>query len=948
MPKYIIVKKYYLLIALLLSINTAFSQGSSDTGLQEAVPSHEQLVAQSTVKNIPFENIGPSVMSGRVVALAVNPEQPTEFYVAYASGGVWHTTDNGIHFTSISENAPTQNIGEIAMHWPSRTLWVGTGENNASRSSYAGIGMLRTTDNGKTWTQHGLSDSHHIGKILIHPNNPSQLVVGVTGHLYTPNEERGVFVTSDAGASWTKTLYVNDTTGIIDMAQVPGDFNTLYATAWEKDRKAWNFTGNGTHSGIYKSTDAGQNWELISTANSGFPTGEGVGRIGVAVFDANILYAIHDSQFRREKETAEKNQGLSKSDFKEMTPQEFLALPNKEIDTYLKKNGFHEKYRAENLKNQVQNGQVKPVDLATYLEDANALLFDTPVVGAEVFKSEDGGATWVKTHEDYLNGVYYSYGYYFGHIHVAAYDANKIYIYGVPFLTSNDGGQNFEYLSKPNVHSDHHALWINPKRPGHLINGNDGGVNITYSDGEHWSKNNSPQVGQFYALNVDHETPYNVYGGLQDNGVWKGPHNARQDSRWQASGQYPWTEIIGGDGMQVAIDNRDSNTVFTGYQFGNYYRINLETASFKKIQPKHELGESPLRFNWQTPIALSTHNQDILYLGSHKLHRSFNQGDDWEAISPDLTLGGKKGNVAYGTITTFSESPFQFGKLYVGTDDGQVQATSDAGASWRLLSADFPKNLWVSRITASSHHENRVFVSLNGYRNDDFTAYVYKSDDNGLTWQRISSNLPAAPVNDIIEDPVQENILYVGTDRGVYVSFNGGGLWEPFDKGLTSVAVHDIVIQPEAKHLLVGTHGRSIYKADISVLQEERSNLTLFPIEDISFSKRWGNSTATWRKPNQPKVVFKVYAANGGTVNWSIKDAKNRVVSSAEQLVDKGYNYIDYTLTIGKKHLPNYHKKNKKNPLESAQNGNYYLPKGTYTLSIQQAQNSASKSFTIK
>ena len=941
-------KKHFLFFAILLSTPNVFSQLSSDKAVKEGTPSHEQLVAQSTVKNVPFENIGPSVMSGRVVALAVNPKQPTEFYVAYASGGVWHTTDNGISFTSISENAPTQNIGEIAMHWPSRTLWVGTGENNASRSSYAGIGMLRTTDNGKTWTQHGLNDSHHIGKILLHPDNPNQLVVGVTGHLYTPNEERGVFVSSDAGATWTKTLYINETTGIIDMAQVPRDFNTLYATAWEKDRKAWNFTGNGTHSGIYKSTDAGQSWELISTPNSGFPTGDGVGRIGVAVFDANVLYAIHDSQFRREKETEDKSQGLSKSDFKQMTPQEFLTLSNKEIDTYLKKNGFHEKYKSENLKNQVQNGQVKPIDLATYLEDANALLFDTPVVGAEVFKSEDGGATWVKTHNEYLNGVYYSYGYYFGHIHVAAYDANKIYIYGVPFLTSNDGGKNFEYLSKPNLHSDHHALWINPKQPGHLINGNDGGVNITYSDGKHWSKNNTPQVGQFYAINIDHEKPYNVYGGLQDNGVWKGPHNAHQDTRWHASGQYPWTEIIGGDGMQVAIDNRDSNTVITGYQFGNYYRINLETESFKKIQPKHELGESPLRFNWQTPIALSTHNQDILYFGSNKLHRSFNQGDDWEAISPDLTLGGKKGNVAYGTITTFSESPFQFGKLYVGTDDGQVQGTNDAGASWNLLSTGLPKNLWVSRVTASLHHENRVFVSINGYRNDDFEAYVYKSDDNGLNWKRISANLPAGPVNDIIEDPVQENILYVGTDRGVYVSFNGGALWEPFDKGLSSVAVHDLVIQPEAQHLLVGTHGRSIYKADISVLQEERSNLTLFPIEDSPYSKRWGNRTATWRKQNQPKVVFKVYTANGGTVNWSIKDAKKTVVSSAEQQLDKGYNYIDYTLTIGKKQLTNYHRKNKKNPLESAQNGKYYLPKGTYTLTIKQGQNSSSQSFTIK
>ena len=305
---------------------------------------------------------------------------------------------------------------------------------------------------------------------------------------------------------------------------------------------------------------------------------------------------------------------------------------------------------------------VIPKDLATYLEDANALLFDTPVVGAEVFKSSDGGKSWAKTHQGYIDDLYYSYGYYFGHIHVAPKDQKKIYIYGVPILTSNDGGENFKAIGKSNVHSDHHALWINPDKPGHLINGNDGGVNITYDDGEHWMKNNSTAVGQFYAINIDYEKPYNVYGGLQDNGVWKGAHNARNDERWQSSGHNPWTSIMGGDGMQIQIDKRNSNIVYTGYQFGNYFRLDLENEKRTYIQPKHELGESPYRFNWQTPILLSSHNQDILYLGGNKLHRSMNQGDDWEAISEDLTQGGKKGNVAFRTSNNvLAESPAQFG-----------------------------------------------------------------------------------------------------------------------------------------------------------------------------------------------------------------------------------------------------------------------------------------------
>lgn len=941
-------KNLWFSICVLFAFFLVKAQPTSGEVILAAAEQHEKLQVASSVQNIPFENIGPSIMSGRVVALAVNPEQPNEFYVAYASGGVWHTQDNGISFVSITDNAPTQNIGEIAMHWPSRTLWVGTGENNSSRSSYAGMGMLRTTDNGDTWTQHGLNSSHHIGKILIDPNSPDRLVVGVTGHLYTPNVERGVYVTSDAGATWEQTLFINNETGIIDMASLSDDFNVLFAAAWEKDRKAWNFSGNGSHSGIYKSIDAGQTWRLMSTPESGFPTGDGVGRIGLAVYDADIIYAIHDSQFRREKEAKNESQGLTKSDFKTMSRNAFLDLPNNEINTYLKQNGFHEKYRAENLKNQVRNGQISPVDLATYLEDANSLLFDTPVVGAEVYKSTDGGVSWRKTHEDYLDGVYYSYGYYFGHIHVAPYDDDKIYIYGVPFLTSNDGGKSFEYLSKRNVHSDHHALWISPKQPGHLINGNDGGVNITYTDGAHWSKNNTPQVGQFYAINIDHEEPYNVYGGLQDNGVWKGPHNAKEDRRWQASGQYPWEEIMGGDGMQVAIDSNNSNIVYTGYQFGNYYRLDLASDSYEAVQPKHELGEAPLRFNWQTPIALSSHNQDILYLGSNKLHRSFNQGDDWKAISPDLTKGGKKGNVAYGTITTFSESPFQFGMLYTGSDDGQIQGTRNGGARWELLSEELPQDLWVSRVVASSHKQNRVYATLNGYRNDDFKPYVFLSENAGKSWKPIAANLPAAPVNVIIEDPVQENILFVGTDRGVYVSFDQGASWEAFKKGLTTAAVHDLKIQPEARHLLVGTHGRSIYKASIAALQERdpKQAFQLFVPEKMKHSKKWGSRRNSWSEWNHPSFEFQLFTVAATPYALTVKSNDGISVYQSQGSLEHGFSSLSYPLTYGKKNISPSGKKKK--VMKPAEDGNYYLQPGTYTLEIKTDQGKQMKKFTLE
>jgi len=891
----------------------------------------------SIVKNIPFENIGPKVMSGRIVALEVNPADPTEFYAAYASGGIWHTKDNGISFTSITDNAPTQNIGEIAMHWPSKTLWVGTGENNASRSSYAGIGMLKTTDNGTSWEVKGLEDSHHIGKILINPNNPEEVVVGVTGHLYTPNAERGIYRSEDGGDSWEQVLFVNETSGIIDMSIVPNDFNIQYAAAWQKDRKAWNFSGNGSSSGIYKSTDAGKTWALISTDESSFPTGTGVGRIGLAVYDENTVYAIHDSQFRRPDDAPKKANGLTKNDFKSMSKEAFLALQDKSLNAFLKENNFQEKYRAANLKNSVLNGLVMPKDLAIYLEDANALLFDTPVVGAEVFKSTDGGTTWTKTHTGYIDDLYYSYGYYFGHIHVAPKNADKIYIYGVPLLTSDDGGASFSSIGKSNVHSDHHALWINPNKPGHLINGNDGGVNITYDDGAHWMKNNSTAVGQFYAINIDHEKPYNVYGGLQDNGVWKGAHNARNDERWQATGHNPWTSIMGGDGMQVQIDNRNSNIVYTGYQFGNYFRLNLETKKRTYIQPKHELGEAPYRFNWQTPILLSSHNQDILYLGGNKLHRSLNQGDDWATISDDLTQGGKKGNVAFGTLTTIAESPAQFGFLYTGSDDGYIHRSENGGGSWDRISDDLPQDLWVSRVIASEHQKERVYVTLNGYRNDDFAAYVYVSEDRGISWKSINRNLPNSPVNVIREDPNNDKILYLGNDQGVYVSFDQGQKWQPFNKGLTTAAVHDLVVQPEANHLLVGTHGRSIYKADLAPFQKLnnaflKQELALLDPEKVKHSKRWGSSYSSWRKVFEPETTFTAFAKTSGAYEMQIKDVKGTVLFSQKGTLDVGFNFVIYALEKDANGIKNYNKKNKKSPSKSAKNGTHYLEKGTYSV----------------
>ncbi|CAM1369701.1 Sortilin, neurotensin receptor 3 [Tenacibaculum sediminilitoris] len=928
----------------LFPLTIVAQEPTSSEKIQQALQQKEILTENSTVKNIAFESMGPTVMSGRVVDVDVNPENSTEFYVGYASGGVWYTNNNGTTFTTILDNSPTQNVGDIAVDWKNGTIWVGTGENNSSRSSYAGIGILKSNDKGKTWMNVGLSDSHHIGRILINPKNPDEVIIGVAGHLYSSNTERGIFKTTDGGKTWKKTLFINKDTGIIDIQQAPNNFKVLYAAAWERNRKAWNFDGDGKNSAIYKSTDAGSTWVKISE-NNGFPNGDGVGRIGLAVYDENTVYAFHDSQFRRKKDIKKEgdSNALTKEDFKTMSVTEFLKLKDKKLNSYLKLNGFQEKYRAENVKQMVRSGSVKPIDLAKYLEDANTLLFDTPVVGAEVFKTTNGGKTWKKTHQGYLDDLYYSYGYYFGEIRVDPQDENGIYVLGVPILKSKDGGKTFTSISKENVHADHQALWVNPKKQGHLIDGNDGGLNISYDDGESWTKLNQPAVGQFYTVYADNQENYKVYGGLQDNGVWVANHNAKIDKSWQQKGKNPYQSLMGGDGMQIAVDDRNPNIVYTGYQFGNYYRINRETEQNKYIQPKHELGENPYRFNWQTPIHLSKHNQDILYLGGNKLHRSLNQGDDWETISEDLTKGGKKGNVAYGTLTTISESPFQFGLIYVGSDDGLIQVTKNGGGSWEKISNSLPQNLWVSRVIASKHKKERVYVTLNGYRFDDFTPYVYRSDDYGKTWNNISSNIAMSPVNVIKEDPLKENILYVGTDNGLYVSFNQGSTWEPFKNGLPNVAVHDLVIQPKAKHLIVGTHGRSLYKANIAPLQEFDTKEMLFSIKNIKKRNSWGSTWSKWLQPNTPKLTIPFYVNSNKELTVAIY-SDDILVNTIKAKAQKGFNELTYDVSFSKKGRKKYIKKHKEAVIKKAKNDIYYLPKGTYKVVIEEL----SKTFEVK
>jgi photosystem II stability/assembly factor-like uncharacterized protein len=827
LDKFTIIRRFFFLFTLTFVttltflFSTAQIKASTADERLNGLKKRKLLDEISVLKNIKFRNIGPGIMSGRVVDIDANPADPTEFYVAYATGGLWYTANNGQSLTPVFDKEDITGIGDIAVNWQTKEIWIGTGEANSSRSSYSGLGVYKSTDKGKSWQYLGLPESHHIGKIILHPNNKNIAWVAALGHLYSPNKDRGVYKTTDGGRTWKHTLYVDENSGAVDMDINPKNPDELYAAIWHRERRSWNFVEGGTGSGIYKSTDGGNTWKLITQEGSGFPHDKNAGRIGVAVFAANpqVIYATLDNQNLRPDTAKKDNKNYTLKDFKDISKEDFLKLDSKKLDTFLIKNNFDEKYRDSSVKELIRSGKVKPTAIYDYLFDANTALFDTPIIGCEVYRSDDAGATWKKANTKGLD-LYNTYGYYFGKISVSTTNENKIVISGFQLMLSEDGGKTFKVVDKPSTHPDWHGVWINPNRDSNWVAGNDGGCNITYDNGKHWFKANTPAVAQFYAIDVDNAKPYNVYGGIQDNGVWYGPSNTRESDQWNYESPYPWKNIGGGDGMQVQVDTRDNKTVYSGSQFGFYSRKNTDSIRRgMNVHPQPDLGEQQLRYNWQTPILLSRHNQDILYFGTNRFYRSLNKGEKIQVLSGDLTTGKREGDVPFGTSTTISESPLKFGLLYVGTDDGNIQISKDGGYTWALINKNLPKGLYVSRVLASQFAEGRVYATLNAYRNDNFTPYLFVSENYGNTWTSLGSDLPAEPLNVVREDPKNQDILYVGSDNGLYASFNRGKSFMTLGN-LPRVPVHDIAIQKTANEIVIGTHGRGIYIASIDSIHK--------------------------------------------------------------------------------------------------------------------------------
>ncbi|MGI9014913.1 MAG: VPS10 domain-containing protein [Phycisphaerales bacterium] len=811
-----------------------------------------QAVDAALFDEINFREIGPAVFSGRIVDIELIPGNPSGILAAGASGGLFRSGNNGTTWECIFQDEGTISIGDVAVD-PTNAdvIWVGTGEANNQRSSYWGDGVYKTTDGGKTWTNVGLPESHHIGRIVIDPTNTDTVYVAALGHLYTFNDERGVYKTTDGGATWKRVLFVDEKTGIVDIVLDRSDPKVLLAAAYQRLRRAWHFDGAGPGSGIYRSADAGETWERLK---GGLPDGR-IGRIGLTMSPQNtdILYATVSNQNSPPAEDGKATTDLGFSGtpvaggyrVDAMKDESSAAAQGMRVGDLVTAIGEKDVTDVWTLLETL--GALKPGQTVTITfkrgddvfsieitiraggEDDERDMHGIPVrqVGGEIYRSEDGGTTWKRMNERPVGGAP---PYYYGQIRVDPNDHQRIYVLSVPVYASSDGGVTWQGGNVAgSVHVDHHALVVDPDDSNRLLLGNDGGLAISYDRGNTWDHFANLPLAQFYAVAVDMQEPYHVYGGTQDNGTWGGPSTSRSPD---GVTNEQWYRVGGGDGFYAQVDPTDSNIVYGESQFGVVYRLDKSTWQSRSIRPPQSVENGPPdRYNWNSPILVSHHNPSIIYFGGNRLFKSFNRGDTWPIVSDDLTTADPAkvaGNVPHCTITTIAESPIDPSLVLVGTDDGLVQMSRDGALSWLNLAGRFPgvpSNWWVSRVVLSRHDVNVAYVAFTGYREDDFRPFLYRTSNGGENWQQIAASLPAEPINSICEDPRNPNVLYIGTEFGAWVSIDCGQKWMKLTQGVPSVPVHDLVVHPREHELVLATHGRGFFIADVKPFAELDNNV---------------------------------------------------------------------------------------------------------------------------
>src|SRR5947207_1177149 len=722
-----------------------------------------------TFNGLRFRSIGPAFTSGRVIGFAVEPNNPSHFFVASASGGVWKTVNDGTTWIPVFDREGSYSIGAIALDPKNPlTVWVGTGENNSQRSVSYGSGLYRSDDGGKTWKNVGLKSSEHIGRIAIDPKDSNTVYVAAQGPLWGPGGDRGLFKTTDNGKTWKNILNISENTGVTDVVIDPQNPETVYAASYQRRRHMFTLIDGGPESAIYKSTDAGATWNKV---RAGLPTTE-MGRIGLAVspVDSNVVYATIEAGDRK----------------------------------------------------------------------------------GGIFRSNDRGGSWEKRNEFDAGAMYYA------RIVADPKDVDRIYVMNVFLMVSDDGGRTLRRLGEKSKHVDNHEIWIDPNNTDHYLVGCDGGVYESHDRGANWDFKRNLPVTQLYDVTTDNAAPfYNVFGGAQDNFAFGGPSRTHNASGIVNS---DWWVTQGGDGFRTQVDPEDPNTIYAELQNGNLVRDDKRTGERMGIQPEIGRNEDPLRWNWDSPFIISPHSHTRIYFAADKLFRSDDRGDSWQVISGQLSRGldrdklpvmGKvwsmdavakyQSTAFFGNASALAESPKKDGLIYVGTDDGLIQITEDGGKNWRKVDKlpDVPEMAYVSRIVASNADANTVYVAIENHQNPNFKPYLFKSTDAGRTWTSIKSNLPAnQPVWAIAEDHVNPNLLFVGTEFGLFFSIDGGQKWIQLKGGLPTIQVRDIAIQRRENDLVLGTFGRGFYILDnytpLRLLKPEmlKQDALLFPVKD--------------------------------------------------------------------------------------------------------------------